>query len=238
MTGHPSRRRVLGAIGAGVAGGLTGCLGGSGSTCPDTGIAVETPDGETRCVSPVESDTSITDYYGYDRGPSDSSSTPDGLEENDATVTFLYRDTETDTLCLVFLNGDATESSDGGGKAVMTFEGVSGYEWQVQDGSPGTGSGDVDPYETEDGEFGESESVIWGWNDGRTDGGAFGTLGEEFDINFVHRAEGTVRETTKQRNGLDRWLFVDGGDPDNPIELATFGDGGTGDVSVRVFSTE
>lgn len=201
-------------------------------------MAVETPDGETECVSPIESDRPVAEYYGYDRGPSDSSSTPDGLEEDDATVSFLYRNTETDAVSIVFLNGDAEESSEnGGGNAVMTFEGVSGYEWQVQDGRPGPGAGDADPYTTDSGEFGESESVIWGWNDGRTDGGAFGPLGNSFDVRVVHRVEGSVKDQTGERNGLDRWLFVSGDATDSPIELSSFGDG-SGDISARVFSTD
>lgn len=202
---------------------------------PSTTFALEGPAGSTICVEPVEADRSVAEYYGYDREPSDSSSTPDGLEREDAIVTFLYRNTATGDLSLVCLNGDATASSDGGGRAPMTFTGVSGTEWLVQDGQPGDGFGDQDPYETAEGPLGESESVIWGWDDSKTDGGAIGPLGESFDVGVVSDAEATVQDVTAAREGLDSWLFVDGGDIEEPIEIEAFTEE-TGDVSIRISS--
>lgn len=200
---------------------------------PSGTVAVHLPDGTRRCVEPVEGEGPVQEYYGYGRGPSDSSSTPDGLERDDATVTFVYRNAETGALSLVCLNGNASGTTDGGGRAPMTFRGVTGYEWQVQDGRPGSGAGDFDPYETEEGSLGESESVIWGWDDTKTDGGAIGPLGETFAVDVVHRAEATVRDQTGAREGLDSWLFVDGSALDTPIELASF-TGETGEVTVTV----
>ena len=229
------RRQVLAGTAASVVGGFTGCIGGSsgGDECDSGQIAVEGPDGTTHCVAPVESPQSVTEYYGYGRGQNDSASTPDGLSAEDATVTFVYRNADTGDRSLVVINGDATETSDGGGRVAMTFEGVSGYEWQVQDGPPGSGVGDRDPYRTGDGEFGESESVVWGWNDGKTDGGAFGPLGDSFDITAIHRAEGTVGDTTQARTGLEKWVLVDGADLGSPTELAAI-TADTGDVSVQL----
>jgi len=225
-----SRRGVL-TSGAGVLlTGLTGCLGESRG-CDS--VTLELPDGSTRCVEAVEGDEPVDGYYGYGREETDSSFTRDGLEVNDATVTFVYTNTESGETSLVVTNGNASESSDGGGSAAVTFEGVNGYEWQVQDGRPGTGGGDVDPYETPEGEMGESETVLWGWNDRRTDGGALGPLRNGFDVEVTHRSEATVGDSSKAREGLDRWLFVDGGDPENPIEVAEFEDG-AGDVSINL----
>lgn len=212
-----TRRRYLLTTVAGSVVGLTGCSGGdSGApTEPDcSAVTVEGPDGTSHCVTPVEGDRSIQEYYGYGRGGNDSASTPDELEQNDATVTFVYRNTGTGQRSLVTVNGDNTASSDGGGNVAMTFEGVDGYQWQVQDGPPGSGMGDADPYQTPEGEFGASESVIWGWNDNRTDSGAIGSLGDSFDITVKSLAEGSVGDQTQTRKGLDRWLLVDGATSD------------------------
>lgn len=204
--------------------------GGGGGT---SAITIHLPDGTTRTVQPVEGAQSVEDYYGYSSGPSDSANTPDGLEVEDATVTFVYQNTQTGDRSLVVINGDATDSSDGGGKAVFTFTGVSGAEWQVQDGPPGSGFGDFDPYETEEGPLGDAESVIWGWDDSKTDGGAIGPLGTAFEVSIVHRSEGTVRDRTEERTGLDEWLFVDGGALDDPLVVETF-DGTVGDVTLDI----
>jgi hypothetical protein len=228
------RRQVLAGTAASVVGGFAGCIGGSsgGDECNSGQVAVEDPDGTTHCVAPVESPQSVAEYYGYGSGQNDSASTPDGLATDDATVTFVYRNADTGDRSLVVINGDATATTDGGGRVAMTFEGVTGYEWQVQDGPSGSGAGDRDPYQTGDGEFGESESVVWGWDDSKTDGGAFGPLGDAFDVTAVHRAEGTVGDTTRARTGLERWLLVDGADLQSPVELATL-TADTGDVSAR-----
>ena len=87
--------------------------------------------------------------------------------------------------------------------------------------------------ETPDGAFGETETALWNWPKHRTDGGAFGPLGEAFDVEAVHRAEATVDGTTMQRSGVDRWLLVDGADPGNPVELANFDDD-SGDLSCQL----
>lgn len=231
MCASVTRRRYLLAAAAGSVTGLAGCSGGNETAC--SSITVESPDGASNCVTPVESDQPIREYYGYSRDGNDSASTPDGLEVNDAIVSFVYRNTGTEQESLVTILGDATATSDGGGNVAMSFEGVSGYQWQVQDGPPAPGSGDADPYQTSDGEFGSEESVIWGWDDGRTDGGALGPLGDSFDITVTSLAEGSVGDQTQARQGLDRWVLVDGATPDDPVELTSI-DGDSEDISVRV----
>jgi len=226
-----SRRRLLAAAGSATA--LAGCLGlGGGDGCGSEEITVEESDGTTTCVAPVESDRPVAEFYGFGRDLTHSASTPDELAVDDATVTFVHRQTGPGTHSLVTINGSARTTSDGGGRAVVTVRNAAGATWQVQDGPPGTGGGDRDPYTTADGAFGESESVLWGWNDDRTDGGAVGPLEGSYDLEVVHRAEGSVDGQTEVRSGLDRWLFVDGATPESPVELATFDD--AGDVTVGV----
>jgi hypothetical protein len=122
-----NRRTVL-AITAGVVG-IAGCIGGSSSEneCPDTGIVVEDPDGTRHCVAPVESDQSVQAYYGGEE--TREANTPAELAVNDATITAVYHGTSTGDRSLAVIHGDADATSDGGGAAVMAFEGVDGYEW-------------------------------------------------------------------------------------------------------------
>lgn len=255
MSERKTRRRFL-ALSIGVVGTTAGCISDEqGQTnepeatddqqFPSGTIVLEEPDGTEHAVEPVESDQSVSSYYNYDGPNNDSSATPDGLEMEDAIVSLLYRNSSTGALSLVTIAGDATGSTDGGGKVPMEFTGVSGYQWEVQDGRPGGDSfGDVDPYSIASGSFDESVSVIWGWDDDRTDGGAFGSLGPTFDIDITSMAQATVGNSTDTRHGLNDWVFVDGGAMDSPIDIVEFesaestttpdGDG-TGDVTARLY---
>ena len=204
--------------------------------CADTGIVVEGPDQTTHCVAAVESDLSIEEYYGFDTETQNSSALVDGMEVTDATIAFVYRNTATGDRSLVVVH----DSPDGGtgGAAVMTFQGVDGTEWLVKDDPEPRSSSEAYevPGETDD----DSISVVWGWSGDTslTDGGAIGPLDESFDITVTHHQEGTARETTSSRDGVDRWLFVDGADLDDPIELAEFTDENSGDKSIRVSTTD
>jgi hypothetical protein len=192
------------------------------------------PDGTLQTVAAIESDGPVGEYYGFDTDNNNSAALPDSMTITDATVSFVHRNTETGEHSLVTVHDEPT--SDAGGAAVMTFGGVTDARWLVKDDTE-----DITPpqdrYETPDGTFGSSESAAWEWNPDRTDGGAIGPLGAEFDVIFSHRASGTVRDETKERSGLDRWLFVDGSDPSGPIELAAF-DGSVGDASARITTGE
>jgi len=200
---------------------------------PGPGMAIELPDGSQWPVAPVESDGPVEAYYGFDTDNHNAAATPDGLERTDATVTFVHRNAETGERSLVIIHDHP--ASDAGGAAVLTVEGASGAEWLVQDDTEAI-TPPQDRYETTDGAVGESESVAWKWNADRTDGGALGPLGGSFDVEITHRAGGTVVDQTRDRSGLDHWVFLDGRDPGNPIEIAAF-DGTAGDVVLRLFTT-
>jgi hypothetical protein len=194
---------------------------------PDLRVAV--PGGPQYALAPVEGDLPVSEYYGFDTETQDSAALLDELSIADATVTFVYRDRGTGTHSLVFVHDDP--ASETGGAAVLTVAGADESEWLVQDGPPGN-----DAYETPDGSFDGPESAAWSWPGDVTDGGAVGPLGEAFDIDMTHLATGTVNGTTTERDGIDRWLFLDGRDPGSPIEIATFGDGESADITVRVFT--
>jgi hypothetical protein len=188
------------------------------------------PDGSTREVEPVVDDQSVEEYYGFDTEGDKSANPPDEVTVPNATVCFVYRDASSGERSLVVIHGDPSDESEDGGAAVMRFEDVAGYGWQVQDGPPGN-----DAYETANGEFGATESAIWTWPAGRSDGGAFGSLDGAFDVEVVHRGEGTVNDESQERSGLDKWFFIDGADIEIPIELVSFDDR-TGEVAIRIDS--
>lgn len=222
--------------GLAAAAGLAGCSGGgdgtdtaadtdTAATTPSGTVSLELPDGSTRCVDPVAGDEPVADYYAFDADGNRSANVPATLMENDTTVTFLYRNGSSGGLHLVVVHGDPDSEAAADGAAPMTFEGVDGAEWQVQDGPPS-----AVPYATPDGSFDGPETALWSWPADRTDGGALGPLGEDFEVEATHLASGSVGDTTLERSGVDRWLFVDGSATGDPIEVATFGDGT--DVSI------
>jgi len=193
-------------------GGVT-VSGGGDASAPDLGIRL--PDGSIQSVAPIEGDGTIAEFYGFDEEVPDSAGLPDDLTVADATVTFLYRNGSTGDLSLAVVHDDP--SSGNAGSAVLTYMGVSGYEWLVQDGPPGN-----DAYETPNEPLRDAETAAWTWPGDVTDGGAIGPLGESFAVDVTHRTGGTVNDTTVERSGIDRWLFVDGSDRENPIEVVDF----------------
>jgi len=204
--------------------------------CADTGIVVEGPDQTTHCVAPVESDQSIEDYYGYDTETQNSSALADEIEVEDATISFVYRNTSTGDRSLVVVH----DSPDGGtaGDAVMTFQGIEGAGWLVKDDPEPRSASEA--YETPGETEGDSISAVWGWSgdSSLTDGGAIGPLGESFDATITHHQEGTARDATTSREGIDSWLFVDGADLNDPIELVDFTNTDSGDTSIRLSTTD
>ena len=233
-------RRTLLAATLGVAG-VAGCtgelpVGGGGSTPSCEEMVVEAPDGSTHCVVPVERDQSITEYYGYDTETRNSAALADGFEAVDATVSFVYRNASTGDRSLVVVH----DSPDGGsgGTVAMTFEGVGGTQWLVKDDPEPRSSSEVyeSPQEASDG----SISTIWGWSGSSslTDGGAIGPLGDSFDVTYTHHQEATVAGTTASREGIERLLFLDGADPGDPIQLASFDGDDAGDATVGLYRTD
>lgn len=120
------------------------------------------------------------EFYGYttnESGPAHrySANTPLGIEtrNNDTSSLFLYRGPE--NLSLVVLHDGPNES--GGGAATLNFTGLPGDgAWLVKD-DPTNES--VEQWNR----TGPTEwSVDWGWRAAHTDGGAFGGLGDEFEV--------------------------------------------------------
>lgn len=193
-----TRRSVLGGIGS-IGSALV--LGSARPAAAQTGdgddeeFAVEQGD---RCVSitplsgdePVEAlyGLRIPDQYGGDNGASDPGSGPyfestgtTDLQRPNTTITFLYDGP--DGLSLVVVHGHARRGS--GGSVTWQLEGLpSDGGWVVRDDyylDPQTGN--VDRTSFDRWRLGGSDDVIdWTWTGGRTDGGAFRSLGSDFEV--------------------------------------------------------
>jgi predicted ribosomally synthesized peptide with SipW-like signal peptide len=140
--------------------------------------------GETYCIEPLSGDGSVEEFYDYDSSSGVYSSLNDGIQRADTTFVFLYEDGDGE-LSLVIVNDDR-ENENGGSAASVTIEGApSGMNWLAggttgddnwivkddQEGDPGSG---FDQYETAE--------ANWVWTDNRTDGGAIGTLADDFAL--------------------------------------------------------
>ncbi len=192
-------------------------------------LILETPDGERHTVTPVHASPPAENYYNYDTEERSASYTPDDLETAGATVTFLYR-SGAGRLSLFVISDHPTEGE--GGTVQMTFDGLRSADWIVQDGPQGTGPGDQDVYESP---AGDVRRATWDWESGFTDGGVLGTVPLPFDLGITHEAAWDKTNGVSERAGMDRWVFLDGENAENRIEIETF-DEGTGDVSARLFS--
>ncbi len=142
----------------------------------------EVTQGTTKvAVVPLSGTKTAQDFYDYDSGQSRSRNP---LGEANTAVLFLYRE-PAGQLFLFFILGKAEAGT--GGNARFTIKNVPiGADFVLKDDGfyfplfPELS----DTYTKTNGDF----AVYWVWGDGRTDGGVFGPLGEEFDLTVVPEA--------------------------------------------------
>lgn len=142
----------------------------------------EVTQGTTKvAVVPLSGAKTAQDFYDYDSGQSRSRNP---LGEANTAVLFLYRE-PAGQLFLFFILGKAEAGT--GGNARFTIKNVPiGADFVLKDDGfyfplfPELS----DTYTKTNGDF----AVYWVWGDGRTDGGVFGPLGEEFDLTLVPEA--------------------------------------------------
>lgn len=196
-----TRRVVLSTIGAGLTAGLAGpaatAVGGEEERGgPAAGPAyVLIQDGACTPVRALRGDEPVESVYGYhlpeiyvseENGatpgePQYASTGTTELQRPQTSIAFLYRGPE--GLSLVVVHGDL-EARDGGS---VTFR-LSGLprsgRWLVKDDRyrhPDTGEivpGNKDRWDVE----GTEHRVDWTWGAAGTDGGAFGSLGDDFEV--------------------------------------------------------
>ncbi len=124
-------------------------------------------------VAPIEAPMSIADYYDYQGDVPFSSNTFDDLEESDTFQGFLYENTLTGDMSLVFLVDDTDGSSF---TLRLVLDGLpAGATWTVRD-EPNEGTWTVAGGHTE---------IAWSGGAPYNDGGALsGDFHEPFEIDF------------------------------------------------------
>jgi hypothetical protein len=199
------RRSVLRTLGG------TGALVALGSGAATRGAAAQeggysvVQDGECTPVTPLSGDRTveelydlrIPDEYEGQNGATDPGEGPyygavgaQDLQRTNTTVSFLYDGPE--GLSLVVIHG-ALDDDDGDGARGISWrlegEVLSDGEWVVRDDfylDPDTGEpaeSNFDRWEVS----GETHTIDWTYGGGRTDGGAFRPLGEEFTVSIDPR---------------------------------------------------
>jgi len=181
----------------------------------DEGEYYLTYGGETYCIEPLSKAESIEDFYDYIEGVGDdatNSSANEGIQREDTSVVFLYEDGDSN-LSLVFVHDENT--SDDGGAASVTVEGApkganpwiqDDGEWQVKDDGEGSEPSGFEDY--------EEWEVDWAWGSDRTDGGAIGSLGDDFAVRVdLSVNENAERYSSSIADGdVDEFVVLSGGE--------------------------
>lgn len=145
-------------------------------------------------VRPLENGEPVDEFYGDSNSLSSTR-----IEEEDASVVFLYRDPD-GTLSLVFMHDIPRDGS--GGAASMEFtlgDSVGDAEWSLQD---------------DGGDFSSTtdRSPDWAWNDRNKDGGVLqGGFDEDFELTVEASFNDEANRQPLTPGRIDRWQVLDGG---------------------------
>lgn len=172
-------------------------------------------------IAPLTGNESVKSFYDYrtpfpdnpytnQTGKSYSSKGTVLLQRPDASRLFLYRSGD-GTLSLVFLHGSVDNASDGG-SATFTIAGL------PEDGSWAVKDDEYDNVTSFD-NWGETDGVYrvdWTWDEGKTDGGAYAGLGEEFEITIDPAFNTEAELYGEYYNGTVRYWEALSGNREDP----------------------
>lgn len=182
-----------------------------------------------RCIelTPLTGEEAVDGFYRWDAAGSRYSSlgTVD-LQRPQTSTLFLYEDPD-GQLSLVILHGQYEEDASvarpnpafDGGAVTFEFTGLPAEgEWIVQDDLYDEPT-NYDVWETDD----SPQTVSWVWIGGRNDGGVYGSLGEDFEIEIEPRfneAADTYDEYVEElfTGRITSWQALSG-DLDDPERL-------------------
>lgn len=186
------RRTVVRGAGAVLGGGLVAAAGvpasgaGDAASTRSNATQAEATNGFVQsqdCVTlpPVDGEVPVEEFFKYDSANTRYSSVGPvtGLQRERTSRLFVYRGPD-GSRSLVVAHGKhhLEDVPEGGGSASFAFEGLpSDGEWLVRDDSY-DGPDLFDEWERD----GDGTTVHWTWQGGRTDGGVYTGLGEEFSI--------------------------------------------------------
>ncbi|WP_162224512.1 hypothetical protein [Halorussus amylolyticus] len=212
-TDRIERRTVLSALGAG--------LGGAGLSrhvlARESADATHVVEQGDRCVpiTPLSGDETVEEFYDYrtpftdPSGPAYSSYGTTDLQRAETSICFLYDGPE--GLSLVVIH-DALDDGTSGGSVTFQFENLAGGEWAVGD-DVYDGESNYDRFE----ETADGWQIDWTWTEGRSDGGAYRPLGDDFAVT-IHPAfnEEAALYGDPYEGELTDWQVVSGdrNDPD------------------------
>lgn len=171
------------------------CVGFAAADAVDSSVAQQSND-ETYAVeqgddcyeiTPISGNESVKEFYDYrtpypdnpstnSTGQSYSSEGTHELQRPNASALFLYED-QTGNLSLVFLHG-ADENASQGGSVSFAIAGLpDDGTWAVKDDEYDNG------HNYDNWTHGSNvDRIDWTWDAGKTDGGAYAGLGDEFDV--------------------------------------------------------
>lgn len=249
-----SRRSVLSAVGLGLTGGLFGSAATAvGQTDPTYAVV---QGGTCTPVRVFQGDEPVETRYGYhlpeqyvseENGasagePTYASTGTTDLQRTGTSVAFLYRGPN--GLSLVFVHG-SLDARDAGSVTFRVSGLPSSGRWLVKDDLyrvPATGelaAGNHDRWDVD----GTDHRIDWTWGAAGTDGGAFGYLGDAFDV-VVEPAfnEAAALYGEHYEGTVEEWAFVSATAEgptylslamDEPLRIRTGGCGGESKTPVR-----
>lgn len=137
-------------------------------------------------VRPIRRAQTVEEYYGYGSPQGSSANTPDGLEESDVIVAFLYQNTDTGHVSLVLIFDAANDGS--GMHARLSMGGLpADAVWSVLDDPGETARSPINADGTSEG--------VWNLSECCTDGGALsGSFDAPLDIGFAFSELNNVSE--------------------------------------------
>ncbi|MDQ2053891.1 SipW-dependent-type signal peptide-containing protein [Halobellus sp. H-GB7] len=183
--------------------------------------------GESYCIEPLgDGSTSIEDFYDYDDTSGVYSSLNDEIQRENTTFVFLYEGSE--GLSLVIVNDDR-ENTEGGSAASFTIEGAPGDtgwlvndgngddNWVVKDDTEGDTDAGFDQYQIAEAD--------WVWTNNRTDGGAIGSLADDFALRLsasLNAAAELYDSPARGSGQIEEFVLLSGGSgPDSGSEEIT-----------------
>lgn len=164
-------------------------------------------------ITPLSGNESVESFYDYRTPFADNPSTNRTgesfsskgtvlLQRPETSNLFLYED-RNGTLSLVFLHGSVDNESDGGSATFTITDLPEDGEWAVKDDEY-EGEDNYDVWQESDG----VHRVDWTWGEGKTDGGAYSGLDDDFEITIDPAFNTDAELYGEHYNGTVRYWSV------------------------------
>ncbi|MFC4406395.1 SipW-dependent-type signal peptide-containing protein [Haloarchaeobius iranensis] len=156
--------------------------------------------GEQHCVTAVEGDMSVEEFYNY--SPHQAGEPAIGYTESDRSQLFLYRNTDSGETHLVMIHDTVSDGTGGAVTFEFDFEGIAPGSWAVQDDPE-------DVYTTDSGVISQAD---WTWAGGPTDGGVIPVDGDPFKIDITPAFNDDAKRDPLTDGDITSWVALSGDD--------------------------